>query len=350
VVTDPISERRPRLRPALADAAQREERRTMPIPYAIEAEMKAEVRENDILREIRIYGGDESYIVIEDNNEWEITAVTPTLLSLLNTNSQLDLDINYSQVTWLTITGTGISPNGNRISWTTGNTQDEITVQGTRNQLPIDIWSGGGNDEIRLEGLIGIGSTVDAGDGNDWIYGSSRGDILWGGAGEDNIEGGDGNDALTGGDGNDGLRGEGGNDILSGGAGDDTVSGGSGEDTLYGGDGDDILISGAGIAGGMDILVGGPGYDIFRFTSVQDSSAASPDWIEDFERGYDKIDLSAIGGLHYIGDGFFTGTPGEVSSSSFALTIDIDGDTAADMIIFMPYPFGAFLTAADFVF
>ncbi|MFK0090976.1 immunoglobulin-like domain-containing protein, partial [Pseudomonas sp. NPDC090592] len=56
----------------------------------------------------------------------------------------------------------------------------------------------------------------------------------------------DGNDTLLGGNGNDILFGQGGNDTLDGGKGNDILLGGSGKDTLIGGLGNDILIGGSG--------------------------------------------------------------------------------------------------------
>ena len=119
---------------------------------------------------------------------------------------------------------------------------------------------------------------VEAGDGNDVIYGDTGRDYLYGQDGDDVIysgdaetrqgdtftsarsewtedlsakesiigdllDGGDGNDQLYAGSGHDVLRGGDGDDILSGGAGDDVLSGGAGDDTFVFdmGDGDDLI-------------------------------------------------------------------------------------------------------------
>ena len=80
--------------------------------------------------------------------------------------------------------------------------------------------------------------------------------------------------------------------------------------TLMGGDGNDILFG----DGGADVLWGGAGKDIFVFGKVSDSTPQAADWIMDFERGIDKIDLSAFnfansGGFHFVNS--FSGKAGE---------------------------------------
>jgi endoglucanase Acf2 len=81
-----------------------------------------------------------------------------------------------------------------------------------------------------------------------------------------------------------------GSDQIHGLAGDDQLHGGEGDDHLYGNAGNDVLIGGA----GKDFLVGGEGNDIFKYNNVNDSRAATPDFIESFQQGHDKIDLSAL--------------------------------------------------------
>ena len=77
--------------------------------------------------------------------------------------------------------------------------------------------------------------------------------------------------------------------VLTGGAGRDVMLGGAGNDHLIGGAGDDILVDGA----GQDTLTGGDGADVFVFQA--DGQA---DLILDFERGIDRIDLSAWGRIY----------------------------------------------------
>jgi hypothetical protein len=72
-----------------------------------------------------------------------------------------------------------------------------------------------------------------------------------------------------------------------------TVDGGNGHDYLFGGSGDDILVGGTGddflsAAGGRNTLTGGNGADYFQFHITQDYSYSN---ITDFEKGVDKIAL-----------------------------------------------------------
>lgn len=97
-------------------------------------------------------------------------------------------------------------------------------------------------------------------DGDDWLSGANGRDTILGGLGADTLFGGGGNDELDGEDGNDLLKGSGGNDSLNGGLGDDKLSGDGGNDLLFGDDGNDQLIG----SGGNDSLNGGIGDDVLR--------------------------------------------------------------------------------------
>ena len=144
----------------------------------------------------------------------------------------------------------------------------------------------------------------------------------------DNLQGGNGNDTLMGLDGNDTLRGGMGGDMLDGGAGDDRLVGGAGGDTLTGGTGADTFKYNA----------------LAEFSSnisgMTNTSGIGIETITDLEVG-DKIDLSAITGLTFVGLGSgFTGAGNEISVSgihlgptyaySLALAIDVNGDLVAD--------------------
>lgn len=78
-------------------------------------------------------------------------------------------------------------------------------------------------------------------------------------------------------------------ETLTGGAGRDQLIGGLGSDRLEGGAGNDILVDG----GGIDSLIGGAGADVFIF-----HADGATDTILDFERGIDRIDLSAFGRIY----------------------------------------------------
>ncbi|AWF82128.1 hypothetical protein BTJ40_15525 [Microbulbifer sp. A4B17] len=134
------------------------------------------------------------------------------------------------------------------------------------------VWGGAGED------------TIIAGDGNDEIWGDiahadaltnwqgSLGqdvpvemhgaDLIYSGAGDDLVIGGGGDDVIYAGAGDDRISGDdgwfedlGGNDYINGEAGDDTIYGGNGEDTLLGDSGEDFIAGGEGndrIEGGAD--------------------------------------------------------------------------------------------------
>jgi Ca2+-binding RTX toxin-like protein len=78
---------------------------------------------------------------------------------------------------------------------------------------------------------------IDAGAGNDTVYGTDAADSILGGSG---------------------------NDVLYGYDGDDYLDGGVGIDQIFGGDGVDSILGGL----GQDTLNGGSGNDVFRFDST----------------------------------------------------------------------------------
>ena len=82
------------------------------------------------------------------------------------------------------------------------------------------------------------------------------------------------------------LHASGSGGTLNGGAGDDFLNGAAGNDLLQGGAGADILLDGV----GLDTLRGGGGADLFIFADDTET-----DVILDFQRGVDRIDLTAIG-------------------------------------------------------
>jgi hypothetical protein len=141
----------------------------------------------------------------------------------------------------------------------------------------IVVRGGSGNDLIDLAiatypvpamvgfGPVAVPTHVDAGLGDDEVYGGTARDYLYGSFGKDRIDGGDGNDWIVGGWGDDDLHGGRGDDFVSGGAGNDLVGGDEGNDRLLGGFGNDFLGSlGFGprpTEPGDDLLIGGPGED-----------------------------------------------------------------------------------------
>ncbi len=130
-----------------------------------------------------------------------------------------------------------------------GNNSVEI-VDGGMTESDIHGNNGRNTLDFRNAELRNI-DQIDAGGGNDKVYGSRDGDDIVGGSGNDQLYGEGGNDQLDGGTGNDKLYGGAGDDTLIGGAGRDTYDGGSGNDTF--------VVSGADDAG--DVFKGGSGTD-----------------------------------------------------------------------------------------
>jgi len=133
-----------------------------------------------------------------------------------------------------------------------------------------------------------------------------------------------------------------GNDILVGGDQADVINGGAGDDQLFGRGGSDVLVGGL----GSDLLRGGFGADIFRYFSGAESTMLSPDRIEWFEGGVDRIDLSEIDAnshtatndaFTYIGSASFSGSAGqlryEIHGTGTYIEGDINGDGVGDFRI-----------------
>ncbi len=149
------------------------------------------------------------------------------------------------------------------------------------------------------------GSVIDAGAGNDTVYGGVYSDYLIGGAGNDSLLGYQGHDVIVAGEGNDSLRGGAGNDQLYGGKGHDYFDAGEGDDTLYGGEGDDTLYGGSGSdwfqgGTGHDIIIGDDGVDALMGGDGDDSlnGGAGQDWLQG-DDGNDVISGGADGDKLY---------------------------------------------------
>ena len=283
-------------------------------------------------------------------------------------------------------------------------------------------------DDLRLLSTLFAGDDVfELSDYDDTALGLGGNDVLYGYDGDDSLDGGLGDDMIYGGYGNDTLIGGAGKDLLAGGDGDDTyytdgsdrivethgsgfdtvyssatitlatfiedlyltgssningtgtiidnyISGNTGNNVLRGGRGDDVIQGGAGadqINGehGYDYLIGGAGKDMFVFTSIVHSgnSYETADYIADFVRGTDKIDLKAIDAFArttsndtFVWKGtasFSDANKGEVRFEKFnydgteddytMVYIDNDADSDVEMAIRLTGLYD--LTASDFI-
>ena len=311
-----------------------------------------------------------------------------------------------------------------RVIWDTGGT-DTISAAAVSGGAVVDLREGhfsaaGGFDRL----VVAYGSAIEdarGGSGADVLRGNDLANRLWGQGGNDTLEGGAGADYLDGGAGNDRLSGGLGNDFyivgsaldviegelaysqgggidtvrtyvqnyvqpdnielvrlanpdstldlnatgnsapgtLVGNAGNNRLSGGYGNDQVNGNDGDDRLSGDH----GRDTLVGGAGADTFVYATLSDSRAgtATRDVINGFERGADRIDLSAVDAIsgggdnafRFIGNAGFSGTAGELrtqglgGANAILVEADLDGDGAADMQIFVNLT--TFMEAGDFI-
>lgn len=165
---------------------------------------------------------------------------------------------------------------------------DAIRILGDQGNDRIEIGQG-----IRATDSSFIGMDIDAGEGNNKVFGGDGDDIIvvgsgkneaHGGAGDDTITSGsgknklygdDGNDTLTAGSGNNRAEGGLGDDVITvangnnrveGGEGDDTITLGNGNNKVEGDDGDDTIIAGHGKNklngdGGNDTITSGDGKD-----------------------------------------------------------------------------------------
>jgi Ca2+-binding RTX toxin-like protein len=152
---------------------------------------------------------------------------------------------------------------------------------------PVLIEAGAGNDTV----YGGTGDDVlDGGTGNDVVYGGAGNDTVYGGAGNDTIDGGSGDDVIHGGPGNDVIDGGAGDDVIYGGSGDDVINGGADNDTIYGGSGNDTISGGR----GDDLLIVEPGHGSTEFLWKGEDLGGFHDVIRGFEVGNDIINLSDI--------------------------------------------------------
>jgi Ca2+-binding RTX toxin-like protein len=155
-----------------------------------------------------------------------------------------------------------------------------------------------GNDGITVSDNLGIPLTVNGGDGNDNVEGSSGNDVLNGDDGNDTVIAKGGVNTVTDGTGNDvvdlsqnsiaiNYSTGGGNDTVVGSVFNDTITGSSGSDTLIAGPGDDILEGG----GGSDDLFGEGGSDRFLWDTGDGS-----DLIEGGSGVNDSVEVSGSAG------------------------------------------------------
>jgi Ca2+-binding RTX toxin-like protein len=154
------------------------------------------------------------------------------------------------------------------------------------------------------------------------------------------------------------------NNFVTGNAGVNVLSGGAGNDGLSGGSGNDTLIGGT----GRDVLTGGAGRDVFDFNVLTETgkTAATRDFIADFTRGADRLDVSTLDAnpktpgnqaFNFVAAKAFSGVAGQLHYKHInpAGTVndrtivegDVNGDKIADFQIELKGIIN--LTAPDFI-
>ena len=214
-----------------------------------------------------------------------------------------------------------------------------------------------GNDLIVAQPTMGSGATIDAGDGNDVVFGSQAdGVTLLGGYGDDWIvlsksgfaDGGNGNDHLVGSTYDDTLYG-------GSGFGNDTLSnGGGGNDYLSVSDGDNVFYVSALDSNPFSMVINDDSYgnDLvvfdgsFQLHDIVDngSSVAFSDEREDIANlqgsGFGHVQFDELNGIGYFGDALYDYQGGRTSGGSgndflFATGADngtLDGGSGNDFV------------------
>ncbi|MEH2920299.1 serralysin family metalloprotease [Samsonia erythrinae] len=202
--------------------------------------------------------------------------------------------------------------------------RDFYSANSNSDKLIFSAWDAGGNDTFDFSGYRDD-QRINLNEGGFSDVGGLKGNVsVAHGVTIENAIGGSGNDVIVGNDVD---------NILQGGAGNDVIFGGSGADTL----------------------TGGAGKDIFVYAFASDSSATSGyDVITDFQRGIDKIDLSALnqnGDFRFVDDAF-TGRGNEAilnwdaGTNTSNLWLHMEGQTTPDFFVQIV---GQPVVATDFI-
>lgn len=191
-----------------------------------------------------------------------------------------------------------------------------------------------------------LDESIEAGTGNDKLYGGAGNDVLVGGKGNDTLYGGIGDDTLDGGAGNDFLSGGEGNDIylvnslkdkVTDTGGTDTVkasitlslsagienltltgtaningTGNAGDNTITGNAGKNMLAGGV----GRDTLIGGGGDDIYVvdvFDAILEEADGGTDTVQS-SANYSLANIRNVENLTLTGKGNITGTGNELAN------------------------------------
>lgn len=289
--------------------------------------------------------GDETFTTSANGGRVLFTRNLGNIVMDLNDVESIDLNAlgGTDTLTVNDLSGTDVSELNVSLAGTiggaTGDGQlDTVTVNGTNGSDIVDVIGAGSS--ISVVGLPAQVNVTQAEGANDSLIVSTLGDddsitattlpagviklAIDAGAGNDTVFGSQGADVVLAGDGNDFVFGDNGNDIAFLGAGDDRFqwNPGDGNDTIEGQDGSDtMLFFGANVAENIDILANGG-----RALFLRNIANVTMD-LNDVE----KIDFRALGGADNIVVGDLSGT--DVTNVAIDLSgPNGGGDGAADTI------------------
>ncbi len=199
----------------------------------------------------------------------------------------------------------------------------------------------GGRDDDTLHGSVG-NDELRGGEGADTLLGDVGFDLVFGDQGNDSLDGGADDDILLGGDGNDELIGQAGDDFANGEEGADLVVGGSGDDQLFGSDGDDAIIGGnqSLVAdAGADTIDGGTGNDLIlgdSGTTVPLNVGSLAGGADIIQGGPDNDTIYAMAGNDFVGGGsgsdtILLGTGNDIAGGDDGNDI-VDGQSGNDLV------------------
>ena len=164
----------------------------------------------------------------------ESGGIGPLRMNAVNNYLGLVNEVGSMPVTQYTTnltTGTGDPLHGANISVrrSDGQTLDLVVAQLAPLNVPTATQARDGSDNLTAV------ATINAGGGDDIVWGGAGRDIIDGGSGADRIDGAGGEDFIDGGSGDDFLVGGRFNDVIAGGDNNDILHGGGESDSLYGG-------------------------------------------------------------------------------------------------------------------
>jgi Ca2+-binding RTX toxin-like protein len=355
----------------------------------------------------RLATGDGNDVSIDGGTENDRLLIQSTIAALVTNFTSIE-EVEFSDTTGaansLSVSASEINAGlaGNLVIdfAAAGFTEKFIVEMGSATALDLSAFTFVDLANADKDGIV-VNGDVDA----ETIIGSTAKDIINGGDGNDKLTGGLAKDRLAGGDGNDtffvdkkgeakenagegidtvksgvayslganieklvltgsaNINGKGNilNNSVTGNSGDNVLTGFAGNDKLFGNDGSDTLIGGL----GRDKMNGGLGSDKFDFNAVTESGLTSTtrDIILGFDAGtntttVDRIDLSTIdakagiaGNQTFTFGGSFTEGHIKVaqSGSNVVISINTDGDSAAEMTIQVQNVNASDFNASDFI-